>query len=108
MLRRPPRSTLFPYTTLFRSAPLQQVGPRSSDENAEEARMRFLLTTHGIQDQIVSGCRPTVAELAGPYRRNKDQVCTWWRSLSRTLLKSLGVQAGRIRPCNKSAGALGR
>src|SRR5258707_6627346 len=24
MIRRPPRSTLFPYTTLFRSAPLRQ------------------------------------------------------------------------------------
>src|SRR5256885_8174394 len=26
MIRRPPRSTLFPYTTLFRSAPRQVVG----------------------------------------------------------------------------------
>ena len=25
MIRRPPRSTLFPYTTLFRSEPLRQV-----------------------------------------------------------------------------------
>src|SRR5256885_13327329 len=25
MIRRPPRSTLFPYTTLFRSAPLREV-----------------------------------------------------------------------------------
>src|SRR2546430_8077665 len=29
MIRRPPRSTLFPYTTLFRSRPLP-VGPRST------------------------------------------------------------------------------
>src|SRR3712207_7316374 len=28
MIRRPPRSTLFPYTTLFRSAPLQ--GPNTA------------------------------------------------------------------------------
>src|SRR3712207_6971980 len=27
MIRRPPRSTLFPYTTLFRSGLLQGVGP---------------------------------------------------------------------------------
>src|SRR3712207_8377145 len=27
MIRRPPRSTLFPYTTLFRSAPLGGGGP---------------------------------------------------------------------------------
>src|SRR2546421_9524945 len=26
MIRRPPRSTLFPYTTLFRSKPSQEVG----------------------------------------------------------------------------------
>src|SRR2546422_6190862 len=25
MIRRPPRSTLFPYTTLFRSGPLEQI-----------------------------------------------------------------------------------
>src|SRR5205809_2148508 len=32
MLQRPPRSTLFPYTTLFRSASIRQVGePRSPD-----------------------------------------------------------------------------
>src|SRR6266513_631727 len=28
MLRRPPRSTLFPYTTLFRSCPQEQRSPR--------------------------------------------------------------------------------
>src|SRR5687768_18247310 len=27
MIRRPPRSTLFPYTTLFRSAPRSRCGP---------------------------------------------------------------------------------
>src|SRR3712207_7839722 len=35
MIRRPPRSTLFPYTTLFRSRPLQQVGrARLKDERS--------------------------------------------------------------------------
>src|SRR6266542_6161479 len=29
MIRRPPRSTLFPYTTLFRSRPVCPVGPTS-------------------------------------------------------------------------------
>src|SRR5256885_6993068 len=28
MIRRPPRSTLFPYTTLFRSALVEAAGPR--------------------------------------------------------------------------------
>src|SRR3712207_8798612 len=43
MIRRPPRSTLFPYTTLFRSAPpgLLQVQPAGAlgDEHLLETRM---------------------------------------------------------------------
>src|SRR3712207_8986840 len=31
MIRRPPRSTLFPYTTLFRSVRVTRGGPRSID-----------------------------------------------------------------------------
>src|SRR2546426_5481846 len=30
MIRRPPRSTLFPYTTLFRSVPFQFLAPSTS------------------------------------------------------------------------------
>src|SRR2546430_16837622 len=30
MIRRPPRSTLFPYTTLFRSMPIKKFGIRSA------------------------------------------------------------------------------
>src|SRR5256885_11954351 len=35
MIRRPPRSTLFPYTTLFRSVPGQAVAPRQRDGDRE-------------------------------------------------------------------------
>src|SRR2546426_3914690 len=31
MIRRPPRSTLFPYTTLFRSDRFYRIGPAASD-----------------------------------------------------------------------------
>src|SRR2546430_6995812 len=34
MIRRPPRSTLFPYTTLFRSGP-RNTGPSRTDINRE-------------------------------------------------------------------------
>src|SRR2546423_7662790 len=37
MIRRPPRSTLFPYTTLFRSAQLPE-GGRASEASAGRAR----------------------------------------------------------------------
>src|SRR5690242_20827640 len=40
MIRRPPRSTLFPYTTLFRSdvevAPIKREGPRVSGGDARQ------------------------------------------------------------------------
>src|SRR3989441_9718234 len=39
MIRRPPRSTLFPYTTLFRSIPvLQQLVLAAQESEAERAR----------------------------------------------------------------------
>src|SRR2546430_7939314 len=34
MIRRPPRSTLFPYTTLFRSTDLANIGAHESATNA--------------------------------------------------------------------------
>src|SRR2546426_3064477 len=38
MIRRPPRSTLFPYTTLFRSPPGEH--PRPSSDNRDHAPLR--------------------------------------------------------------------
>src|SRR3712207_7826250 len=41
MIRRPPRSTLFPYTTLFRSGGLQRggdVGPVPGDARGQQVR----------------------------------------------------------------------
>src|SRR2546427_4508841 len=42
MIRRPPRSTLFPYTTLFRSAGIPETGDRVDQSVAE-----LLLQRHG-------------------------------------------------------------
>src|SRR3712207_7241072 len=53
MIRRPPRSTLFPYTTLFRSAVPARTAPRS-DRWCDDPR------EHGA----CPGQRPT----CGPYR----------------------------------------
>src|SRR2546427_2296511 len=38
MIRRPPRSTLFPYTTLFRSLPEWRIGPWSTAVRAVRRR----------------------------------------------------------------------
>src|SRR5438132_2472401 len=48
MIRRPPRSTLFPYTTLFRSLPLTELACQLC--NAERAKWEAL--------GIVVGCAP--------------------------------------------------
>src|SRR3712207_8647790 len=40
MIRRPPRSTLFPYTTLFRSGELEHTRSRS-EQQAQEGRERL-------------------------------------------------------------------
>src|SRR2546430_10176798 len=51
MIRRPPRSTLFPYTTLFRSHSLRFV---SADAHGHVARdARFVQIFHGTSAQVV-------------------------------------------------------
>src|SRR5215213_11211101 len=41
MIRRPPRSTLFPYTTLFRSLDLEVMSVRAPDTDPATGRCRF-------------------------------------------------------------------
>src|SRR3712207_7723103 len=43
MIRRPPRSTLFPYTTLFRSAVREGAGRPDADAAAEQPRLELHL-----------------------------------------------------------------
>src|SRR2546429_4935257 len=48
MIRRPPRSTLFPYTTLFRSLMLHTELIPSADRSSR----RLLIMLHGLGDSI--------------------------------------------------------
>src|SRR5687767_15330445 len=70
MIRRPPRSTLFPYTTLFRSvellvpvsdAPLRQVVWREFDVHAVAHQDAYPVSPHaardGRQDHMVRSVR---------------------------------------------------
>src|SRR3712207_8423455 len=43
MIRRPPRSTLFPYTTLFRSGIIRHHGYRAQQRHGLEPNIRHLL-----------------------------------------------------------------
>src|SRR2546426_6111397 len=58
MIRRPPRSTLFPYTTLFRS---HRGDGDGGDEDAERAGMRHVLERLGERCALVEA--EHVAEL---------------------------------------------
>src|ERR1039457_1086009 len=58
MIRRPPRSTLFPYTTLFRSLPLRdgwsaalrrgRAGPSSPDRKSTRLNSRHLVISYAV------------------------------------------------------------
>src|SRR2546426_2198429 len=50
MIRRPPRSTLFPYTTLFRSSKFS-AGRLGSDGNSPQARSRHRESNHAWRGQ---------------------------------------------------------
>src|SRR5256885_9593501 len=44
MIRRPPRSTLFPYTTLFRSATCTSLEPNTGPSSALKVKFKKLMT----------------------------------------------------------------
>src|SRR2546422_4885470 len=55
MIRRPPRSTLFPYTTLFRSELLRLSTAGSVDDGKSTLIGRLLFDSKGVyEDQIAS------------------------------------------------------
>src|SRR5438094_6511548 len=84
MIRRPPRSTLFPYTTLFRSRSLFIVGaallaachhgPRvvpAPDPVADLAKARAQFRSGDYAKALVSRSEEHTSELQSPY----DLVC---------------------------------
>src|SRR2546429_9445323 len=68
MIRRPPRSTLFPYTTLFRSVQLESrhLSRSSRREGADETEEdHVLLALELVQGELLRGRRGQ-GELGGP------------------------------------------
>src|SRR5437868_608589 len=64
MLRRPPRSTLFPYTTLFRSGDGLGVPHLDPAERAVDLRVRFVGDLHeAVPDAVVDDVADVVDEL---------------------------------------------
>src|SRR5260221_7824827 len=68
MIRRPPRSTLFPYTTLFRSQP-------RADERARVLLPRGRGQRSGLPRHPGHGARPRSEEHTSELQSHSDIVC---------------------------------
>src|SRR3712207_7739670 len=70
MIRRPPRSTLFPYTTLFRSTVISVDGARPDVELARKYGLRYVHLPIGYDDVTENEGRAiakAITELPGPF-----------------------------------------
>src|SRR2546430_9361287 len=98
MIRRPPRSTLFPYTTLFRSRPARDrrgVGDvigamrRVAEQDAEVDEVRSEEHTSELQSQSNLVCRLLLETKAGTFQSALHNGATG-RQAAFTLLPRLG------------------
>src|SRR2546423_9131215 len=55
MIRRPPRSTLFPYTTLFRSGDLFTMGPRDAAHAIRLLGVKHVIPMHYASFPFLTG-----------------------------------------------------
>ena len=67
MIRRPPRSTLFPYTTLFRSEHAQHLKPETIPRFASQNVIASVQPYHAIDDGRWAESRIGTARLNGTY-----------------------------------------
>src|SRR2546425_12140567 len=81
MIRRPPRSTLFPYTTLFRSQP--RIAKNLGYENDEttlgvERFMRdyylHARVIHRVSKRLIARCQETLSRRGSAERRQRQQA----------------------------------
>src|SRR5690349_23327268 len=100
MLRRPPRSTLFPYTTLFRSQDLPQ---READERHDEQRDR---------GRPLERTRARSEEHTSELQSRRDLVCRLLLEKKKARRDALqarpGTEAGRGRKCCRRKSAASR
>src|SRR5260370_41673882 len=90
MIRRPPRSTLFPYTTLFRSHdPHRHVGEHELDGLEIADRAAELHTPGGV----------IVGDLGRPDRRADAMAGDLQASLDEPVLGQLEAAADRAEAC---------
>src|SRR2546427_5479939 len=89
MIRRPPRSTLFPYTTLFRSLVLADVSRALSEEERQAWQRLIRVLSHELNNSLAP-IKSIAESLRGFVERTP--AATEWRA---GLLKGFGGIASR-------------
>src|SRR5436309_11798870 len=76
MIRRPPRSTLFPYTTLFRSTGRYRYGPSSMSSMISSTRLRFSSSSRLARPHHTAPARnPRSEEHTSELQSRENLVC---------------------------------
>src|SRR5260221_6324007 len=75
MIRRPPRSTLFPYTTLFRSAARWRSGSAASATSTSAVTRRACTCSSTGAPGAASGAAPRSEEHTSELQSHSDLVC---------------------------------
>src|SRR3712207_8081022 len=84
MIRRPPRSTLFPYTTLFRSLPYRAVN--RSLESAAPA-IRVVVDAEGYRERRAEALRAQAGEAADRSEEHTSELQSRQYLVCRLLLE---------------------
>src|SRR3712207_8041194 len=74
MIRRPPRSTLFPYTTLFRSRPHRDDRRDRIPERSSVTRSAAPSATSGETPSAVTGLMLSVTSPGAPSARSEEHT----------------------------------
>src|ERR1035437_5932907 len=95
MIRRPPRSTLFPYTTLFRSGQFELASLHRLEELRSSTTGRcfpVLVLEDGRSDSDAENRRPQSEDFVLPIRLDGEHLVTSGLGLTR------GVRAATMTP----------
>src|SRR3989454_8959281 len=88
MIRRPPRSTLFPYTTLFRSTcARRELGEEAGVSATELVRLTSIWTTPGFTDEVIHLYLATGLTAGTPARERDEFIEVEPHPLSRVLTR---------------------
>src|SRR2546430_6651186 len=94
MIRRPPRSTLFPYTTLFRSARIRRRHVQRAGRQGPEARRPRAREHLPREDQEVE--RPRSEEHTSELQSQSNLVCRLLLEKKKTTLLTHAVVSSSV------------